>query len=104
MTKLNTAIFAAVTHSVFSVLIESKSASPLDGEPDGHVYAQIMGIIDLSAYNIIKSIWLDKKWVTIDFHMLRITDAGIAFHKQLDAVYAKHKPLTGDQSSAKLTE
>jgi len=28
----------------------------------------------------------------------------VAFHKQLDAVYAKHKPLTGDQSSAKLTE
>jgi hypothetical protein len=103
MTKLTTATFAAVTHTVFGVLIDAKPVPPLNGTPDGHIYAQLMELVDHRAYSIIRDIWLDKKWVTRDNHLLRITDAGVSFFKELDAVYSKHKPLTGKPDCDKLS-
>jgi hypothetical protein len=84
---------AAMLYTVLTALSEAKITGGINGGiPNGHLYAQLMGHIDIGAWNLlIESMASGNRksgpLITQENYLLKITERGEFVLRELDTVY-----------------
>lgn len=72
--------------AILVMVSEAKTASPLQGVPNGHIYANVMGELDFHVYSRLISFMKEKGLITESYHLLKTTPAGDKLAAQLREV------------------
>lgn len=79
---------AAALFAVLTACIRAKAA-PLNGVPNGHLYAELMGHFELEEWNKLISLFTSSGLITKTNHLLKITANGEKVHAELEKIFAE---------------
>ncbi len=73
---------------VVAATLSALAASSDGSAPEGVLYAAMMGVCDLQAFNVAMGFLCSAKLATCTGHVVRITEAGRAIAAQIDEAMA----------------
>ena len=82
---------AAAVFVILTALHDNKKAphgTSIHGVPNGHLYAQLMGVIEFDDWNLLICNLVTARHITQQNYLLKITDKGETLRSKLDEIYS----------------
>lgn len=92
----------ALVYTILTALKDAKEKNPLGGEPNGHLYAQLIDMVRIEEWEKIITWLMQESCIAQKNYFLTITEKGLNQQQKLQAVYdemermhAARKPQAG---------